>query len=839
VAAPETAPSPHPARSTILIAAQLLLAWGVLSGFRIESSSFRTGLAILFLAYPIHVALPARGRLPLFGILSLASIVYVAGWTNAAWILVLGGGLIALCHLPVPFRFRLLLIGLATATLAIFRATPPATLPRPWSDLVWPILASMFMFRLMIYLYDLRHRSAPFGFWRAVAYFFMAPNVWFPLFPIVDYQAMNRPAPTSDRFRIHQVGVDWIVRGTVQLILYRLVYQHLLVDPAAIDSIARLAQALVATFLLYLRISGSFHLIVGILRLFDFNLPETHHLYFLASGFSDFWRRINIYWKDFVMKLAFYPVFFRLRRTHPAQAMVAATLIAFFATWCLHSWQWFWMRGEFLVTLGDSLFWAILAVLVTIDAVRESAPGRRPAARSWKNDARRAGATVGTFVALTFLWSFWTAGSFSQFAALFEKIGPVRAFDIVLVIGILAVIAAWSILDNRSSRLTPRGALTSSFSWRPVLRNAGAALLLVALASRPVQSRLPGPVGQLLAELENPKLNDRDLALLQRGYYEDLTQVSRFSHDLAVVYGERPPDYFIPWREAMRTETDDYYQEVLKPSASCTYMNVTYTTNRWGMRDRDYAKERTPGLPRIALVGSSYTLGWGVGDDQTFESIVERRLDESGTPCEILNFAVHAYDPVRNLLTLENRVLGFHPDAVILFCNTNERKTLVTNLAHAIEKGIPLPYPFLDTLRVEAGVDRTTERSVMELRLAAVADRAIAESFRLFAARAHAEGIQAIWIFMPETIARVSEAPLPGVDAGRPPVDVFREMARTAGFDQVTELTAAFAGVDGEELKLFAWDYHPNVRGHELLAGEFERITRESVLPQPGSGKRP
>jgi len=163
VAEPETVPLPRSARLTLLVAGQLLLAWGVVVGFRLESSSFRVGLAVLFLAYPLHVILPPRARLPFFGILSLASIVFVAGWLNAAWIVALGGGLIALCHLPVPFRVRLALIGLATLLLALFRATPPSVLPRPWSDLVWPILASMFMFRLMIYLHALRKKDVAFS----------------------------------------------------------------------------------------------------------------------------------------------------------------------------------------------------------------------------------------------------------------------------------------------------------------------------------------------------------------------------------------------------------------------------------------------------------------------------------------------------------------------------------------------------------------------------------------------------------------------------------------------------------------------------------------------------
>ena len=50
----------------------------------------------------------------------------------------------------------------------------------------------MFALRLIVYLYDLKHRGAPFSFWRSVAYFFMLPNACFLLFPVVDYQTLCR-----------------------------------------------------------------------------------------------------------------------------------------------------------------------------------------------------------------------------------------------------------------------------------------------------------------------------------------------------------------------------------------------------------------------------------------------------------------------------------------------------------------------------------------------------------------------------------------------------------------------------------------------------------------------
>ena len=88
-----------------------------------------------------------------------------------------------------------------------------------------------------------------------------------------------------------------------------------------------------------------FHLIVGMLHLFGFRLPETHRLFYLSSSFTDFWRRINIYWKDFMQKIFYYPAVFRLKHLGTTRALVIATLYVFVMTWFLHAYQWFWLRG--------------------------------------------------------------------------------------------------------------------------------------------------------------------------------------------------------------------------------------------------------------------------------------------------------------------------------------------------------------------------------------------------------------------------------------------------------------------------------------------------------------
>jgi hypothetical protein len=190
-----------------------------------------------------------------------------------------------------------------------------------------------------------------------------------------------------------------------------------------------LVRYLISNFLLYLRISGEFHLIVGILHLFGFHLPETHHLYYLASSFTDFWRRINIYWKDFMMKVFYYPAYFRLRKWGDTTALVLATLFVFVCTWFLHAYQWFWLRGSFLLSLVDVLFWAILGLLVVANSLYEVKYGRKRVLgkRSWtfRSIVPLALRTAGTFSVICVLWSLWTSDSLSTWFSLWSIKGAI------------------------------------------------------------------------------------------------------------------------------------------------------------------------------------------------------------------------------------------------------------------------------------------------------------------------------------------------------------------------------------------------------------------------------
>ena len=494
----------------LAVVAQFGLVVLLVQDWQLESQLLTRLLWLAFGGFIIHHLLPLRFRLPFFAMLSLVAVISGVGHfgpsLGVAWLtgkirtidflyhllpgltlIGIGLGLIGLCHLPIRFAARVGLVAVAGAALAFLRAHSQWF---PDVTEMWVILGSMFMFRLMIYLYDLKHRTAPFSPARAISYFFLLPNVCFPLFPVVDYKTFCSTYYNEDWPRIYQTGLKWMFRGVVQLLLYRIVYQYAPLDVSKLSSALDVAGCMLGMYLLYLRISGTFHLIVGLLHMFGFNLPETHHLYYLATSFTDFWRRINIYWKDFVMKLFFYPMHFKLRRMGTLWALSLATLVTFLATWLLHSWQWFWIRGRPLFDWKDFSFWMILGVLVLVTAIYEATRGRKRTLRPSRVTLRQrlilGLQAAGIFSLMCILWAYWSCQTWAEFQALIDAASRPTVREVMIVFGALLLICVCGMVWGWSSRETSEGrgtqATRAPFHFWPSAATVaiGALCLLIA-----------------------------------------------------------------------------------------------------------------------------------------------------------------------------------------------------------------------------------------------------------------------------------------------------------------------------------------------------------------------
>ncbi|CAI4029616.1 SGNH_hydro domain-containing protein [Nitrospira tepida] len=91
---------------------------------------------------------------------------------------------------------------------------------------------------------------------------------------------------------------------------------------------------------------------------------------------------------------------------------------------------------------------------------------------------------------------------------------------------------------------------------------------------------------------------------------------------------------------------------------------VSIGTNAHGLRDRDYAPTKPPGiLERLLVIGDSMTFAEGVEAEQTYPKVLERALDGR---YEVINAAIRGYGTDQEMIWLERLVPLYRPDAVVL-----------------------------------------------------------------------------------------------------------------------------------------------------------------------------
>src|SRR5262249_11534143 len=154
-------------------------------------------------------------------------------------------------------------------------------------------------------------------------------------------------------------------------------------------------------------------------------------------------RRINIYWKDFMTKVFFYPAFFRLRGWGTRAALAAAGLWVFLATWLLHSYQMFWVLGKLPLSWRDAVPWlaagVVVAVKLPFDLRRVAeAPVPPASGAAWVGREALAAAVhalkvVGTFLLVSLFFGYWTYPKFLSALYVVLVSGAVTAGGVLTV----------------------------------------------------------------------------------------------------------------------------------------------------------------------------------------------------------------------------------------------------------------------------------------------------------------------------------------------------------------------------------------------------------------------
>jgi hypothetical protein len=289
-------------------------------------------------------------------------------------------------------------------------------------------------------------------------------------------------------------------------------------------------------------------------------------------------------------------------------------------------------------------------------------------------------------------------------------------------------------------------------------------------------------------------------------------QVNRLDNQLWEVYMKKP----LAWLDVQGTGlvrfTGDFLQRDLAPSRVSTDSFSTVSTNQWGMRDRDYERTPGPGVYRMSLLGASMEMGWGVEDGETYESLVEEKLDQqlggkAFERYEILNHAVAGYYPLQQAVALD-RALEFGPRTVLYVATGREFSRSVYYLSEVMSKGIEIPYPELAAIAANAELEPKMPQEEAARRLTPHSQELLAWLYEHIVETCRARGVLPVWVFVPQIHQGSWEEETAPAMA----------LAKDKGFAATIDLGDVFRGLDPNEYQLAEWDSHPNARGNALIA---------------------
>jgi hypothetical protein len=352
-------------------------------------------------------------------------------------------------------------------------------------------------------------------------------------------------------------------------------------------------------------------------------------------------------------------------------------------------------------------------------------------------------------------------------------------------------------------------------------------------------------VRSIVDSSRSPELNRAEREGHAYGYYEGLlggsdgSDMPRGEPSLRLI---GKPGGWVRFQEAdvVHYLEEDFLQFELKPLVQRRLFGQQFLTNSFGMHDDPVAIEKSEGTMRIAVLGSSMDMGWGVRYSDTYINQLEDWLETHASRYrfspprrfEVLNFAVAAYSPMQRLEALRRKVLAFHPDLVIYSATTLDIRLMEIHLCEMLRKNVDLKYDFLRDTASLAGVDDDDVRVDAERRLLNK-DRLKSKLrpfywglYDLTLGAIAAECRTAKVPLMMVVIPRVGKADAPGVRAE--PVARLKAIAAHHGLT-VFDLSDAFDRLDPASLEIAAWDDHPNALGHRRL---FLALARAMVKDQ-------
>jgi hypothetical protein len=103
-----------------------------------------------------------------------------------------------------------------------------------------------------------------------------------------------------------------------------------------------------------------------------------------------------------------------------------------------------------------------------------------------------------------------------------------------------------------------------------------------------------------------------------------------------------------------------------------TDFHYPFTTNKIGIRDKDYDQNKPDSVYRIVITGNSYVEGAGAPYDSTWPRLIEKELLSRNINAEVIDAGVPGSDVMYDYVFYRDVLRSYHPNLVIATMNNSD-----------------------------------------------------------------------------------------------------------------------------------------------------------------------
>jgi len=130
----------------------------------------------------------------------------------------------------------------------------------------------------------------------------------------------------------------------------------------------------------------------------------------------------------------------------------------------------------------------------------------------------------------------------------------------------------------------------------------------------------------------------------------------------------------------------------LRPNTTFWHTSIDgswkFVTNSQGFRNYDdFEYEKDDNITRVVTLGDSMTQGFEVPQEKTYSAVIEQYLTTHGIKSEVMNMGVSGFSTAEALIVLQNEVVKYHPDYVVLGFYGNDYEDNIKAGLYSLENG--------------------------------------------------------------------------------------------------------------------------------------------------------